>query len=94
MDLRRLIQLLALLVATIAIAIVIVAPKDAASYTAASYSGIFAFAFVTGVFPGPTTVAIFVAGAHFHPLWIAVSGGLGSALGESTSYLASKHLEQ
>ena len=88
MDLRRLTQILALLVAVAAVVAVFFIPLDSESYAAAGYSGIFTFSFLTGVFPGPTTIAIFLAAARFQPMWIAIVGGVGSALGESSSYLA------
>ena len=88
MDLRRLTQVLALMVAIGAIVIVFFIPLDSESYAAAGYSGIFTFSFLTGIFPGPTTIAIFLAAARFQPFWIALVAGVGSALGESSSYLA------
>ncbi len=87
MGVRRLVQLAALLVAIAALVAVFFMPLDSESYASDGYSGIFTFALVTGVFPAPTTVVIFLAGNRLHPVGIALAGGLGSALGEASSYL-------
>jgi len=54
------------------------------------YLGIFIISFigsVSVVFPVPYTVVIYLLGAVLDPLLVAVSGGLGSALGEFSGYL-------
>ena len=88
MDLRRLTQIGALLLAAAALVAVFFIPLDSASYEAAGYGGIFTFSLLTGIFPGPTTVAIFFLSGRYQPFWVAVSAGVGSALGETSSYLA------
>ena len=88
MDLRRLTQIGALLLAVAALVAVLFIPLDSASYAAAGYSGIFTFSLLTGIFPGPTTVAIFLLGGRYQPFWVAITAGIGSALGETSSYFA------
>lgn len=54
-----------------------------------SYLGVFIISFVGSVsviFPIPYTLAIFFMGTVLDPFFIAVSGGLGSALGEFSGY--------
>lgn len=54
------------------------------------YFGIFLISFIGAIsifFPVPYTVIIFTLGGTFEPLWIAVAGGVGSALGEFSGYL-------
>ncbi|MEM3647551.1 MAG: VTT domain-containing protein [Thermoproteota archaeon] len=53
------------------------------------YLGIFLLSFIgttSIVFPIPYTVVIYLIGSMLDPLLIAVSGGLGSALGELVGY--------
>jgi len=55
-----------------------------------SYLGVFIISFigsVSVVFPVPYTLAIFFLGKFLDPVLIAVSGGLGSALGEFSGYI-------
>jgi membrane protein YqaA with SNARE-associated domain len=54
-----------------------------------SYLGIFIISFigsVSVVFPVPYTIVIYLMGAVLNPVFIAVSSGLGSALGEFSGY--------
>ena len=53
------------------------------------YLGVFIISFigsVSVVFPIPYTIVIYVLGAVLDPFFVAVSGGLGSALGEFSGY--------
>jgi membrane protein DedA with SNARE-associated domain len=53
------------------------------------YFGVFAISFIGSVsviFPIPYTVAIFFVGSFLDPFLVAISGGLGSALGEFSGY--------
>jgi len=53
------------------------------------YLGVFIISFigsVSVVFPVPYTIVIYLLGAILDPFFIAVSGGLGSALGEFSGY--------
>jgi len=53
------------------------------------YLGVFIISFigsVSVVFPVPYTIVIYLLGAVLDPLFVAVSGGLGSALGEFSGY--------
>jgi membrane protein YqaA with SNARE-associated domain len=53
------------------------------------YLGVFIISFigsVSVVFPVPYTIVIYLLGAVLNPFFVAVSGGLGSALGEFSGY--------
>ena len=53
------------------------------------YLGVFIISFigsVSVVFPIPYTIVIYLLGAVLDPFFVAVSGGLGSALGEFSGY--------
>ena len=53
------------------------------------YLGVFIISFigsVSVVFPVPYTIVIFFLGSSLNPVFVAVSGGLGSALGEFSGY--------
>jgi len=55
-----------------------------------SYLGIFAISFigsVSVVFPIPYTIVIYLSGAFLDPFFVAISGGLGAALGEFSGYV-------
>ena len=54
------------------------------------YLGVFVISFIGSVsiiFPIPYTLVIFVLGSVLDPVLVALSGGLGSALGEFSGYL-------
>jgi membrane protein YqaA with SNARE-associated domain len=53
------------------------------------YLGVFIISFIGSVsviFPIPYTIVIYLLGAVLDPVFVAVSGGLGSALGEFSGY--------
>ena len=53
------------------------------------YLGVFIISFigsVSVVFPIPTTIVIFFLGGVLDPFFVAISGGLGAALGEFSGY--------
>jgi membrane protein YqaA with SNARE-associated domain len=53
------------------------------------YLGVFIISFIGSVsviFPIPYTIVIYLLGAVLDPFFVAVSGGLGSALGEFSGY--------
>ena len=53
------------------------------------YLGVFIISFIGSVsivFPVPYTIVIYLLGAVLNPFFVAVSGGLGSALGEFSGY--------
>ncbi|HDQ06923.1 MAG TPA: DedA family protein [Candidatus Bathyarchaeota archaeon] len=53
------------------------------------YLGVFIISFigsVSVVFPVPYTIVIYLLGAVLDPFFVAISGGLGSALGEFSGY--------
>ena len=53
------------------------------------YFGVFIISFIGSVsivFPVPYTIVIYLLGAVLDPFFVAVSGGLGSALGEFSGY--------
>jgi len=53
------------------------------------YFGVFIISFVGSVsviFPIPYTIVIFLLGSVLDPLFVAISGGLGAALGEFSGY--------
>lgn len=54
------------------------------------YLGVFIISFIGSVsviFPVPYTIVIFFLGSVLDPVFVAVSGGLGAALGEFSGYL-------
>ncbi|MEJ2270896.1 MAG: VTT domain-containing protein [Candidatus Bathyarchaeota archaeon] len=54
------------------------------------YLGVFAISFIGSVsiiFPVPYTLVIFFLGSFLDPFFVAISGGLGSALGEFSGYI-------
>lgn len=54
------------------------------------YLGVFAISFIGSVsiiFPVPYTLVIFFLGSFLDPFFVAISGGLGSALGEFSGYV-------
>ena len=54
-----------------------------------SYLGVFIISFIGSisvVFPIPYTIVIYLLGTVLNPFFVAVSGGLGSALGEFSGY--------
>ncbi len=54
------------------------------------YLGVFIISFigsVSVVFPIPYTIVIFFIGGYLNPVFVAISGGLGSALGEFSGYV-------
>jgi membrane protein YqaA with SNARE-associated domain len=55
-----------------------------------SYLGVFIISFIGSIsiiFPVPYTLVILFLGTVLDPFFVAISGGLGSALGEFTGYL-------
>jgi membrane protein YqaA with SNARE-associated domain len=53
------------------------------------YLGVFIISFigsVSVVFPIPYTIVIYILGSFLDPIFVAISGGLGSALGEFSGY--------
>lgn len=63
-------------------------PEELKAY---GYGGVFIITLLgaaTLFIPGPTMVATFVVGAMLNPMLVALAAGFGSALGESTGYLA------
>ncbi len=55
-----------------------------------SYLGVFIISFigsVSVVFPIPYTIVIYLIGTVLDPVFVAISGGLGSALGEFSGYV-------
>jgi membrane protein YqaA with SNARE-associated domain len=54
------------------------------------YLGVFMISFIGSasvIFPVPYTIVIFILGGMLDPLFVAISGGLGSALGEFSGYV-------
>lgn len=54
------------------------------------YLGIFVISFIGSVsviFPIPYTIIIYLSGAFLDPFFVAISGGLGAALGEFSGYV-------
>jgi len=54
------------------------------------YLGIFVISFIGSVsviFPIPYTIVIYLSGAFLDPFFVAISGGLGAALGEFSGYV-------
>jgi membrane protein YqaA with SNARE-associated domain len=54
-----------------------------------SYLGVFIISFIGSVsviFPIPYTIVIYLLGSFLDPFFIAITGGLGSALGEFSGY--------
>lgn len=66
-------------------------PLDPNELKVYGYGGVFIitlFGAATLFIPGPTMVATFVVGALLNPAIVAVVAGLGSAIGETTGYMA------
>jgi hypothetical protein len=80
----------ALLLALVVVVVTPFLPIDRQTLVAAGYGGMFAVALLSAVslLPGPSGIAAFVAGGTLQPFWVSVAAGLGSAIGESTGYLA------
>jgi membrane protein YqaA with SNARE-associated domain len=54
------------------------------------YLGVFIISFIGSVsviFPIPYTIVIYFLGSFLDPIFVAISGGLGSALGEFSGYI-------
>ncbi len=63
-------------------------PKELAAY---GYGGVFIITLLgaaTLFIPGPTMIATFIVGALLNPILVSLVAGLGSAIGESTGYIA------
>jgi membrane protein YqaA with SNARE-associated domain len=66
-------------------------PLDPDDMKAYGYGGVFLITLLgaaTLFIPGPTMIATFAVGSLLNPLLVALVAGLGSALGESTGYVA------
>ncbi len=66
-------------------------PLNPSQLAAYGYGGVFVITLLgaaTLFIPGPTMVAAFVVGALLNPVLVSLVAGLGSAIGESTGYLA------
>jgi membrane protein YqaA with SNARE-associated domain len=66
-------------------------PLDPNELRVYGYGGVFLitlFGAATLFIPGPTMVATFVVGAMLNPALVALVAGFGSAIGESTGYMA------
>jgi membrane protein YqaA with SNARE-associated domain len=66
-------------------------PLDPNQLRVYGYGGVFIITLLgaaTLFIPGPTMVATFVVGAMLNPAIVALVAGLGSALGETTGYMA------
>ena len=53
------------------------------------YLGVFIISFIGSIsviFPIPYTIVIYIVGGFLDPVFVAISGGLGSALGEFSGY--------
>jgi membrane protein YqaA with SNARE-associated domain len=53
------------------------------------YLGVFIISFIGSIsiiFPIPYTIVIYILGGFLDPIFVAISGGLGSALGEFSGY--------
>lgn len=88
--LQTFIQYTALIVALIAVLATLFVPIDRQSLLAAGYAGVFVVALLSAMslLPGPSGVAAFIAGGTLDPFFVSLVAGLGSAIGESTGYLA------
>jgi membrane protein YqaA with SNARE-associated domain len=54
------------------------------------YLGVFIISFIGSIsviFPIPYTIVIYILGGFLDPFFVAISGGLGSALGEFSGYM-------
>ena len=87
----KLARILALL-AVVGISLFIFSIRDKASQLAIyGYPGIFILSFMayaTVFLPAPGVGIVFVMGAIFNPIGVALAAGTGAALGEITGYLA------
>lgn len=85
---RRIGRWTALLLAFVTLGVGLWLPRDQVETAAAGFSALFVFALVTGVLPGPTTAAVFLAGSLLSPIGAGVVAALGSTIGETSSYAA------
>jgi membrane protein YqaA with SNARE-associated domain len=80
------------LIASIALSIgVVFFPLNPDLLATYGYLGIFVITMLgaaTLFIPGPTMIAAFAVGARLNPTLVAIIAGLGSAIGETTGYLA------
>jgi membrane protein YqaA with SNARE-associated domain len=78
--------------AVIAISVVIYLLRDQAEALARyGYAGIFLLSILanaTIILPAPGIAIVFAMGGVFNPILVAISAGLGSALGELSGYIA------
>lgn len=81
-------ELAALLLTAAAVAAALLAIARRPEQPAWGYGAIFVMSVITGVLPGPTTVLVAMAATRLSPLVLALTAGLGSAIGESSSYAA------
>ncbi len=88
--LQLVLQYTALFLALFAVLGTLLFPLDKQAVSAAGYGGVFVVALLSAVslLPGPSAIAAFVAGGTLNPFLVSLAAGLGSALGESTGYLA------
>ncbi len=63
-------------------------PKELAAYGSGGVFIITLLGAATLFIPGPTMVATFIVGAMLNPILVSLVAGLGSAIGESTGYIA------
>lgn len=84
----RKLQLTALLLSLLSLLAAFLIPWNREGLATAGHAGIFLIALITGIAPGPTTVLVFLAAARLDPLAVGLWAGLGSAIGESSSYSA------
>jgi membrane protein DedA with SNARE-associated domain len=65
-------------------------PIDYSQFETYGYIGVFLATLLgsaTIFFPMPNIATVFAAGMLFNPVWVAIAGGLGSAIGETIGYL-------
>jgi membrane protein YqaA with SNARE-associated domain len=83
-------QYAAFLVAFAAVLATFIFPVNKDSLVTAGYAGVFIVTLLSAVslLPGPSAIATFIAGGTLNPFAVSLVAGFGSALGESTGYLA------
>lgn len=83
-------QLVAMVLALLAILLTFLLPIDEKKLLATGYIGVFVVTLLSAVslLPGPSAIAAFIAGGSLNPLLVSIVAGLGSSIGETTGYLA------
>ena len=82
-----------MLIGSIALSLFILFTQNYWWSNAISYVNVFVIALMSAAlifFPGPSALAVFIAGKFLDPIATGLLAGFGSAIGESTAYIAGR----